>query len=200
MRKSAINVFLITLALGLVLIQTGKAADPLVPSSVGGFSLHSSIEDYPAGSQANYLKEVIYTDFDGFRKGFITYGTCRNPGKILRIKLKYEERSYDFFQDLLKRYKKKFGAKPKYDGDQFGNVKSWKWSFTDAGGQRVTLELQHNLKDAEESKGNMVKLGLPDLMNEERLCFNERQESGKSKKAETQPRDGKPDWQILIPN
>jgi hypothetical protein len=59
----------------------------------------------------------------------------------------------------------------------------------------VTLVLQHNLKDTEESIGNMLKLSLPELMTEERHCFNrtyEKQGTG----AET---DSEPDWNILIP-
>ena len=82
-------------------------------------------------------------------------------------------------------------------GDQFGNVKSWKWSFTDDLGRRVTLQLQHNLKDDEESIGNMVKMSMPDMMDDERLCFNERHEkdntTGKEKSEKT-------DWEHLIPN
>lgn len=200
MRNSITYVFLVTLTLGLISNQAGAAPDATVPSTVGGFSLHNSVEEYPVERHENYLKEVIITELDGFRKGFITYGTCRNPGKILRIKLKYEERSFDFFKDLLKRYKEKFGAKPKFNGDQFGNVKGWKWAFTDETGERVTLVLQHNLKDSDESIGNMVKLSLPNMMNDERHCFNERHSSDKRKKAGTPGSDGKPDWQVLIPD
>lgn len=193
---------LIITALAVVTILIGQAhwstaATPTVPSSVGGFTLDRSIDDYPVESHANYLNEVIITDLNGFRKAFIMYGTCRNPGKILRIKLKYTDKSQDFFKDLLKRYKEKFGAKPKFSGDQFGNVKSWKWSFTDDLGRRVTLQLQHNLKDDEESIGNMVKMSMPDMMDDERLCFNERHEkdntTGKEKSEKT-------DWEHLIPN
>ena len=173
------------------------ASTPDIPSSVGGFTLDKSINDYPMESHANYLNEVIVTDLNGFRKAFITYGTCRNPDKILRIKLKYRDKSFDFFKELLKRYRDKFGDKPKFSGDQFGNVKSWKWSFTDERGRRVTLQLQHNLKDDEESIGNMVKLSLPDLMDDERHCFNERHdkdsETGLKNSTET-------DWKNLIPN
>lgn len=174
-----------------------SAATPPIPSSVGGFTLDRSIEDYPVESHTNYLNEVIVTDLNGFRKAFITYGTCKNPGKILRIKLKYRDKSFDFFKELLKRYREKFGAKPKFSGDQFGNVKSWKWSFTDEQGRRVTLQLQHNLKDDEESIGNMVKLSMPRLMDDERQCFNERHD--KDGEASQEKTEGT-DWERLIPN
>ena len=174
------------------------ASPPEAPTTAGGFSLNTPIEDYPLANHDNYLNEVIVTDLDGYRKGFITYGTCQNPGKILRIKLKYEDRSFKFFQELLKRYKNEFGPKPKFSGDQFGNVKSWEWSFKDENDQRVKLVLQHNLKDSDESIGNMVKLSLPDQMNDERLCFNERHDSADGGKSKSESGE-KLDWQLLIP-
>ena len=181
----------VTLIFGL--IPWSAAAAPTVPSSVGGFTLDRSIEEYPVGSPANYLTEVIVKDVPGFRKAYITYGTCNNPGRILRIKLKYEDKSFDLFKELLTRYREKFGAKPKFSGDQFGNVRAWNWSFTDEQGRRVKLQLQHNLRDDEESIGNQVKLSLPDLMDDERKCFNERHDPGENSEKEV-------DWEHLIPN
>ena len=175
------------------LIPWSAAAESKVPSSVGGFTLDRSVEEYPVEGYPYYLNEMIYTDLKGYRKAFITYGACRNKGKILRIKLKYENKSFDFFKELLSRYREKFGTKPKFSGDQFGNVRAWKWSFTDDQGRRVNLELQHNLRDDEESIGNMVKLSLPDLMNDERRCFNELHDPEEEV-------TGEADWEDLIPN
>ncbi len=180
----------------LMLLPAAAAMGTEAPGSAGGFSLKSKIDQYGVSGHENYLKEIIITDLEGFHKGFITYGTCERPGEILRIKLKYKDRSYKFFEQLLEKYRQTFGAKPKFDGDQFGNVKAWKWSFTNEDNQRVTLELQHNLKDTEESIGNMLKLSLPELMNEERHCFNRKYPDKQEKDAET---DSEPDWNILIP-
>ena len=192
---------IIPLGLGLVLLLTQTdflaANEQIIPSIAGGFTLNSSIEDYDLESYDNYLREVIVTNLEGYHKGFITYGTCENQGKILRIKLKYENRSSDFFKELLKRYKNTFGSKPKFSGDQFGNVKSWKWSFTNEQGQQVTLVLQHNLKDSDESIGNMVKLSLPDLMNAERQCFNKIHFKKETKDAKQTGINS--DWGQLIP-
>lgn len=188
---------IISISLSLIFIFTKSefvvAEQPVIPSTAGGFTLKSSIEDYQLENHENYLKEVILTDLEAFHKGFITYGTCEKPGKILRIKLKYENRKRDFFEELLKRYKKTFGSKPKFSGDQFGNVKSWKWSFVDKEGERVNLVLQHNLKDSDESIGNMVKLSLPDLMSSERKCFNKKYLRKDKKTGED------PGWDLLIP-
>ncbi|MGI9569558.1 MAG: hypothetical protein ACR2PH_07455 [Desulfobulbia bacterium] len=179
-----------------VLVQSSAIADKFrTPSSAGGFTLNTDIKDYSVSSHENYLKEVIFTDLGAFRKGFITYGTCNRPGEILRIKLKYQDRSYKFYELLLKSYRKSFGENPKFTGDAFGNVKSWKWSFTNDKDQRVTLVLQHNLKDSDESVGNMLKLGLPDLMNAERICFNE----ALSQNSDSDAPESETDWTKLIP-
>ena len=179
-----------------LLVQSSAIADEnRVPSSAGGFTLNTQIKDYGVSSYENYLKEVIFTDLESYRKGFITYGVCNRPGEVLRIKLKYQNKSYKFFEQLLNKYRESFGEKPKFTGGAFGNVKSWKWSFTNDQDQRVTLVLQHNLKDSDESMGNMLKLSLPDLMNEERICFNKThpQKSGSDAPA------SEADWSKLIP-
>jgi hypothetical protein len=177
-------------------VQSSALADEFrVPSSVGGFTLNSQIKDYSVSSYENYLKEVIFTELEGFRKGFITYGVCNRPGEILRIKLKYQDRSHQFFEQLLKKYRESFGQKPKFNGGTFGNVKSWKWSFTNDQDQRVTLVLQHNLKDSDESVGNMLKLTLPDQMNAERLCFNKTH----PQKSDSDLSESETDWTKLIP-
>ena len=188
------------LSLVLIPVQRLYAADEtVVPSAVGGFVLNSSIKNYDTKGYANYLNEVIITGLKGFRKGFITSGTCANPDTILRIKLKYEDRSLAFFEELLKRYKQAFGSKPEFSGDRFGNVKSWEWQFADKDGHAIKLVLQHNLKDADETIGNMVKLSMPELMNEERECFNKAHAASAEANAEAQGGSEGPDWTVLIP-
>lgn len=192
MLKTAIHILILLLLAPLA----AKSAEITVPSSAGGFRLNTRVDDYGVSGHENYLKEIIVTDLEGFHKGFITYGTCQRPGEILRIKLKYKDRSYQFFEELLKKYRQSFGQKPKFVGDQFGNVKGWKWTFTSRDGQRVTLELQHNLKDSDESIGNMLKLSLPELMNEERQCFNAAHPEDQDIEQAT---GSEPDWEILVP-
>ncbi len=180
----------------LVLVQSSALADEYgTPSSAGGFTLNTQIKDYGDSNHENYLREDIFTDLEGFRKGFITYGTCNKPGEILRIKLKYKDRSYKFYKQLLEKYRESFGDDPKFTGDSFGNVKSWKWAFTNDQGQRVTLVLQHNLKNTDESIGNMLKLRLPDLMNAERICFNKSHPQNSNSDAP----ESETDWAKLIP-
>ena len=51
-----------------------------------------------------------------------------------------------------------------------------------------------------ESVGNMVKLSMPDLMNDERLCFNKRHRSKNTTNTSQSESSESVDWQDLIPN
>jgi len=173
------------------------------PIEVGGFKLGSSIEEYEFISYRNFLKEVVIDKLPGFRKGMIAYGVCDRPGDIVKIKLKYLDPSKSFYKKLLQRYKKKFGEPDEFVGDSFGIVKAWKWRFKDQNGNRVTMLLQHNLKNPNEVTGNMVKLSLPDQIEAERKCFNmtcSMRTPGAFKKSEGHMEWDDSSWQQMIPN
>jgi len=169
------------------------------PSEVGGFKLGDDISEY-LDFDENYLKEVVVNDWYGFRKGIIYYGTCAYPGQIVRIRMKYEDSSKTFYYELLKRFKQKYGKPNEWKGDAFGVLYVWKWQFFNSDNERVTLILQHNLQNHNETIGNQVKLSYSERLEEERLCFIEYCETSKS--AEEQERIKqrmKPDWDHMIP-
>lgn len=146
-------------------------AEKTVPSEINGFKLGTSIEEYDFINYRNYLKEVVIDDIGGFRRGSISYGTCARPGEIVSIKLKYKKATRKYYKELLKRFKEKFGKPEEFTGDSFGIVLSWKWRFKDKDGNYISLTLQHNQKNVNETMGNMVKLSMPDRIAEERKCF-----------------------------
>lgn len=169
MRNSAIGlalIFLFVLPSGAIAGEKSKA-----PTEVNGFKLGESIEKYDFLSSRHYLKEIVIDDIGGFRRGTIAYGMCEHPGEILRIKLKYKDHSRQFYQELLKRFKAKFGKPDEFTGDAFGIVLAWKWRFTDENNNYISLTLQHNQKNLQESVGNMIKLSMPDRIEAERKCF-----------------------------
>jgi hypothetical protein len=175
-------------------------AEENVPHQVGGFSLGSDIKDYPEVVESNFLKETVVTDWYGFRKGIISTGVCKYPGKILKMRLKYDDSSKKFFQKLLKEYKKKYGAPHEWKGDSFGILHIWKWHFTDNENRKVSLSLQHNLKNTNENIGNLVKLSYPELADEERACFNQMcEEMKKDQNIKTLEDLKKPNWDYMIP-
>ncbi|SHO52470.1 hypothetical protein [Desulfopila aestuarii] len=180
--------------------STSVLAKGKAPLEVGGFVLGSDVGDYPDAMNTNFLKEMVITDWHGFRKGVISYGICKYPNKIVRIELKYEDQTKEYFLKLLSEYKKQFGAPDEWKGDSFGILHIWKWYFKDSANRTISLLLQHNLRNPNESIGNVVKLSYTDMMEEERECFNQMCEEKKSDKdRERLEQLKKPDWQFLIP-
>ncbi len=170
------------------------------PREIGGFTLGTSISSYQDVVQSNYLKEILVTDWHGFRRGVVSYGTCRYKDEILKITMKYEDRSKKFYRKLLKKFRSKYGPPDIWNGDSFGVVYIWKWHFIDENKNRVSLSLQFNAKNTNETIGNMVKLSYPEKIKEERLCFIHSREQNKQESQKTKHQSPKEtDWQYLIP-
>ncbi len=170
------------------------------PHEIAGIALGSSIDDYPDIIRTNFLKEVVVTDWHGFRKGTISYGTCKYVDKILKIDMKYEDKRKEFFQKLLQEFREKFGEPDEWSGDSFGVMHKWKWQFMDKERNKVSLALQYNGKDSNETIGNMVKLSYPEKIEEERLCFIDMcQNSKENTDAARRDELKKSDWSHLVP-
>ncbi len=156
------------------------AGEESIPQAVGPFALGQDIAELatllkmetalPLRYQ-EYLNEVEIKPLEGFKAGLVTYGLCAQPGQVVRIKLKYLDSRREFYDALLERVKQRFGRPSEYNGDPFHIVISWKWSFADADGRRVTLNLAHNTRDVEEKYGNTLKLTMLDAIAEERQCY-----------------------------
>lgn len=168
MKKIAPSAIVLILLFLLPPLSPAKDA----PTEVGGFVLGSDVTDYPDIEYSNFLKEVVIYNWNGFAKGIISYGVCDAPGEIVKIKLKYADSSKQFFKTLLQKYERKYGKPDEWKGDSFGILHIWKWRFTNAEGDRITLILQHNTKNPNENTGNMVKLYNPDQVIREQNCFN----------------------------
>ena len=192
---------LLTLAFLLQIVSSAAVASAIEPpKEIAGFSLGADITDYADIEYSNYLKEVVITDWHGFRKGIISYGICAEPGKIVRISMKYEDSSKDFFDKLLKAFTEKFGNPSIWGGDAFGILSRWKWVFTDENNFRVNLILQHNLKNHNENIGNIVKLYYPEREKEERLCFIQQCEINNSSEQQEQLNERKKlKWEYMVP-
>ena len=150
------------------------------PAGIGGFTLNTDVKQFESILKAETtlpirfmegISEVEIQRRPGFKSGYIAYGNCAAPGKIVRIKLKYIDSSKDFYEDLLEAYKDKFG-KPKWLGDPFHVISTWKWTFKD-GADEIDIYLQHNLSNAEEKLGNSVKMTMLNLVRDEVKCFTE---------------------------
>ncbi len=132
-----------------------------------------------------YLREVNIREIDGYKSGTVDFGNCSKPGQIVRIKLKYEYEDKNFYDELLEKFNKKFGEPDEWRGDPFHVIIAWKWSFRDENGNSISLILQHS-RDEEYKWGNSIKLTNTTLIEQERLCYEKRnQEEGGSKESKS---------------
>jgi hypothetical protein len=145
------------------------------------------------------LKEVEAKELKGYKTGLVTYGTCIEPSRIVRLKFKYADNSKKFFDELLERYKVNLGKPDEWRGDPFHIVIAWKWSFTDRHGNDISLILQHNTRDEEEKQGNAVKMTMWNLMLEEDRCFEQKYPETTAPPNFKFKNPDSVDWKPLIP-
>jgi hypothetical protein len=201
-----IRIFFFNMIICFLMIGNVSAQAPV---EIAGFALGKNIADYQERVRmetmlpiryAEFLKEVETQNIPGYKSGLITYGDCAVPGRILRIKLKYDDSSRQFYNDLLERYKKRFGKPDRWRGDPFHVLVAWKWSFTDKEGNRMSMILQHNIEDTTRKIGNAVKLSMLNFEEEEILCFEKKESEIRVNKTKQDQKAGADqNWDLLIP-
>ena len=186
------------------------AADK-TPNKIAGFALGDQIAMHidlvrmetaiPIRDQ-QYLRVVAIRDQKGYKSGTVAFGSCANPGQIVRIKLKYEYSDKEFYEALLDRFKKKFGEPDKWRGDPFHVIIAWKWSFRDENNNKISLTLQHS-RDEDYKWGNSVKITNTTLVEKEQSCYRQKGQgkSGIKKRKSSSKRKKlkEEDYQRFIP-
>jgi hypothetical protein len=143
------------------------------------------------------IDAIEMRDLKGFKYGLIWVGNCTVPSRIVSIRMKYADSSKEFYDELLKRYKQRFGDPSEWRGDPFHIVISWKWSFVDDQKNKISMILEYNRKDEDETVGNTIKLTMWNLIEEERNCEKKNLPEPVEKSAKT---EGEPlNWDLLIP-
>jgi hypothetical protein len=174
------NLLWIGLASLLLFFPAAAPAEAEAPHAIAGVELGGLVENNRDRFQPSTvlpvryletLKEVELKDTPGFKTGLVTYATCIEPERVVRIKMKYADPSKAFYDALLTRFKKRFGEPDEYRGDPFHIVVAWKWHFVDRDQNSVSLILQHNTRDDEEKEGNAVKMTMWNLIRQEDRCF-----------------------------
>lgn len=168
----------------LILMSSAYAVPGLAnnfPRQIGPFILGKDIAEFAPyvdmGTELpiRYLesvKEVQIKPMRGFKSGLIAYGSCAAPGRVLRIKLKYQDDSKSFFNTLRDKIETRFGKFEEYRGDPFQVVIEWKKSFKDSQGNSISLVIQHNTRNEEEKMGNSIKLTYTNMVEDELRCQN----------------------------
>jgi hypothetical protein len=193
-----------------VLLLFSQACLAQAPRQIAGFVLGGNFSDFKEKLRMEtvlpiryreYLKEVEIKPIEGFKSGLVWFGTCNEPNRIVRIKLKYADSSKKFYSKLLERFKQRFGEPDEWRGDPFHVVIAWKWSFIDSNRNPISMILQHNTLDAEEKKGNALKMTLTDLINQEHLCHEKKypREGQARKKRRKRARGKGVNWDLFVP-
>ena len=201
-----IRIFLLNIIICFLMVENVGAQ---APYEIAGFALGKNISDYQEKIRmetmlpiryADFLKEVEIRNIPGYKSGLITYGDCAVPGRILRIKLKYADSSREFYNNLLDRYRKRFGKPDRWRGDPFHVLVAWKWSFTDKEGNRISMVLQHNIEDTTRKLGNAVKLTMLNFEEEEIQCFEKKESEKRVNETEQDQKVGaEQNWDLFIP-
>lgn len=195
------------IAVLLLLSATFSRAGNL-PMSLAGIELGADIStvhhccllstDIPLAEERHLNEIDLETQFvPGIKSGSVAYATCSRKGRIVRIKLKFDDSSRAFYDDLLKRYEKAFGRPHEWRGDPMQTIISWKWNFKESDGKKVNLELTHS-DDEDYKTGNFVKMSLRSLWEEESACLKGAVASGAAPASKPTPRE-KLDYTLLIP-
>jgi hypothetical protein len=190
--------FAVVTAIVAMLPGLGLTEKP--PKEIAGFTLGEQASTYShllrmetalPDPDMRYVTEAEAKHIDGYKSGSLEFGNCAVPGRILRIKLKYEYADKKFYEQLLERFKNKFGKPDEWRGDPFGAIIAWKWSFRDSDDNSISLILQHST-DEEYKYGNSVKITNTTYLREERLCYEKKKTEGSKTKGEKQDRKKSP--------
>ncbi len=206
MRRSLLF-FLIVAILTFYSIQ-GYAEQ--APSKIANFQLGERIGTYTdvcdlktalPVRDMRYLTEVEVENLDGYKSGSIAFGNCADPGRIVRIKMKYAYSDKKFYDKLLALFQDRFGKPDEYRGDPFQAIVAWKWYFEDEQNNKITMILQHS-EDVEYKFGNTIKLTNTTLLEKEQICHskkNQKEMENQKNKPVRRRRLKEKDYQKFIP-
>ena len=152
--------------------------------SLAGLELGQSIDNYKDRIDTDsavrifdqeYLSVAKLLPTEGYKSGYVTYGTCQNAGEIIKIKLKYQDESSGFFDKVKNNIEKKFGEHDEWRGNAFGTLKTWKWSIKDLQNRDVSIILMRYVGTEDAfTQGNSIRISIPDQFNAQRQCWDKK--------------------------
>jgi hypothetical protein len=197
-----------------ILFVIGHLIGPVVfaheaPKGIASVTLGASISDLqdkvdlgsavPLGG-ANYLMRAPLNPVNGFESGYVVYGNCKEKGRIVRVKLKYENDEESFYNEVLSALRKRYGKPTEWKGNPFGTLKIWKWSLKDAGHHPINIQLQRYEGDDDAfTPGNSIKLTNSKYLDEEKVCYESKKTSLKGERHDRTPTE-KVDFEIYLPH
>ena len=184
-------------------------AEVEAPHEIAGFRLQDNIDLYRDRIEKNtaaairdmeYLGEVDVIPPAGFKSGYLVFGKCAHPGRVVRISMKYADSSKELFDKLLDRFKEEYGEPAEWRGDPFHVYVAWKWSLVDKDNNRISMILQHYSGDEDVYKnGNSVKLSMFELVEQEEKCYDKKHPQAQETTREKSEKQTQVDFNKLIP-
>jgi hypothetical protein len=169
---------LVSLICLLFLPEVSSAAPP---KSLAGVALGASVDDISDKIDmstslplwgAPYLSKVSLKPVEGFRSGYVVYGTCKNIGRIIRIKMSYEDEGEELYHRLHIALAKRYGKAAEWRGNPFGTLRVWKWSMKDPSHNSISIIIErYEGEDDSFTPGNSIRLTNSTLMEEEKACY-----------------------------
>jgi len=196
------------IALCLALSPAAALADAKAPVGIAGFELGAPIDSYKGKAELAesdkeffrpYLGVVPIKPLPGFRSGYLSYGLCKAPNEVLRIKLNYADSSLAFYEKLLAALKKKYGDPAEWRGNAFGTLRTWKWSLKSEKGDDISLILMYYQgDDGAYTQGNSIRIGDWTRIAAEEACYKEK--GGTEKSAPEDAAGAVKDFDWYLPN
>jgi hypothetical protein len=176
----------------LLLACPGAALAHEPPRELAGLRLGADIKDFAGKIEMSasdidldrrYLSTRAMTPLPGFRSGYVTSGLCAQPGRIVRIKMNYEDDSMAFYEKVLAELKKRYGEPQQWRGNPFGTLRIWKWSLASKELGDISVILQRYSGDDDTfTKGNSIRISATDLFTEEDGCWRKKHPEEKIEK------------------
>ena len=168
----------------LTLLACAAAQAGTPPTSLAGITLGDAATNYkgrinPSKARpldaAPWLRRMPVAGDKFFSGGYVLVGTCAAPGRVVRVKMRYQDDSLDFFRKISGEMLGRYGDPAEYKGELDGRVMGNKWGFSDPWLRPVSLILQRTEgQDPELGAGTTVKLTNWGLLEAERACWQER--------------------------
>ncbi|MDK2956802.1 MAG: hypothetical protein PWQ57_2298 [Desulfovibrionales bacterium] len=168
----------------LILAAPAAEAGAASPLTIAGIKIGQNSNEFAARMDKNtalplwsqpYLTRVKLTPTKGYKSGYVSYGNCAKPGRILRIKMKYENDELKFAQDLAKKLMARFGKPVDFRGNSWGTASAYKWSIPLDKKTSMSLILMHSVSDDESyTKGNSIRIAVPEWIEQEKQCYDEK--------------------------
>ncbi len=151
------------------------------PGEVGGFALGANISAYKDRLDMNtakplpgapYLMRVNVKPTSDFNSGYLIYGACASPGKIVRVKLRYADAGVYILTEINSSLTQAYGQPEAIRDNAERSYICNKWSLTNEDDQAVSVILQHyDGWDPDYDRGSSIKLGNWTLIDAERSCY-----------------------------